>query len=379
AMDVYNYPDDQILKRENVIRVDADRLRRRMDEYYNTDGQSDSIYIALPKGSYTPEFTSRRPHSPKSGLFTSPFLLIGLAVALMIAFVSYLGWQANNSGNQTTVRSDNSGQKRTAIFETSPSRLQAVNLAAEGRDLVFPAIEPFRLKAALLVFESAISLDNTYFGGFAGAAHVHALVALVSVDPEQVKLSLSQAEERANQAALLSPESAWSQSALSTVEFARRNWSDAKLLSARTLELDPDDLHLVEFDALISLFSGDFERVLERVSEAIKSQPDDSGFVFQNALGSAKFHTGDFAGAVQTFENAIAGGAPTGPVSVAYLMAAHYRLGNYTKARELAQKYQELWPQQRVDKLFGRVFRDPDHAAELASAMDAANGLLECP
>ncbi|MEM7464418.1 MAG: adenylate cyclase [Pseudomonadota bacterium] len=382
AMDVYHYPADQVIQRENVIRVDAGRLRRRMSDYYKGAGQTDPLEIVLPKGSYTPEFKLRVILQPakRSPLSRQTFLLVtGLGSILVVLLASMMlsTWLDETPDQREVASSDNSNQKRTAIFETSPARLQAVNLAAEGRDLIFPAIEPNRLRAALLVFESAIALDHSYFGGFAGAAQIHALVALVSNDPDIVETSLVQATERANQAAALSPESAWSQSALSMVEFARRDWDEAKSLSDRAMKLDPDDPHLVEFDALISLFSGDFDRVLAVVGEVMKSDTGDSGFVFENALGSAKFHTGDFEGAVQTFEDAIAGGAPTGPVSVAYLMAAHYRLGNDAKAKELAGKYREISPQQGVEVLFSRLFKNPDDADQLAQAINGAKRLLE--
>ncbi len=382
AMDVYHYPSDQVIQRENVIRVDAGRLRRRMSDYYKDAGLNDPLEIVLPVGSYTPEFKLRSSPQPaqKPPVSRLSYLLaMGAAVILVVILTMMVvpHWLNETSRQRDATGFDNSNQKRTAIFEASPSRLQAVNLAAEGRDLIFPAIEPNRLKAALLVFESAISLDASYFGGFAGAAQVHGLVALVSNDPELVETSLAQAAERANRAAALSPESAWSQSALAMVEFAQQNWDEAKSLSDRAMKIDPDDPHLIEFDALISLFSGDFDRVLAVVGEVVKSDKDGSGFVFENALGSAKFHTGDFEGAIQTFEDAIAGGAPTGPVSVAYLTAAHYRLGNTAKAEELARKYQEISPHQGVEVLFSRLFKNPEDADQLVQAINGARDLLD--
>lgn len=39
-----------------IVRVEAARLRRRLDDYYAGSGGSDFIRIAIPKGSYAPEF-----------------------------------------------------------------------------------------------------------------------------------------------------------------------------------------------------------------------------------------------------------------------------------------------------------------------------------
>jgi serine/threonine-protein kinase len=39
-----------------VVRAEASRLRARLDQYYETSGRDDPILIALPKGSYVPQF-----------------------------------------------------------------------------------------------------------------------------------------------------------------------------------------------------------------------------------------------------------------------------------------------------------------------------------
>ena len=42
-----------------IVRAEASRLRNRLDRYYATDGQVDPVLIALPKGSYVPQFVER--------------------------------------------------------------------------------------------------------------------------------------------------------------------------------------------------------------------------------------------------------------------------------------------------------------------------------
>src|SRR5215471_15699349 len=44
-----------------VVRVEAGRLRSKLAEYYRTQGQDDSIVIDLPRGTYVPIFSARRP------------------------------------------------------------------------------------------------------------------------------------------------------------------------------------------------------------------------------------------------------------------------------------------------------------------------------
>lgn len=43
-----------------IVRVEATRLRRALQNYYNTDGVDEPLQIAIPKGGYVPQFTVRK-------------------------------------------------------------------------------------------------------------------------------------------------------------------------------------------------------------------------------------------------------------------------------------------------------------------------------
>jgi Tol biopolymer transport system component len=44
-----------------IVRVQAGRLRSKLDGYYHTEGKNDALRIDLPRGGYIPEFTSAKP------------------------------------------------------------------------------------------------------------------------------------------------------------------------------------------------------------------------------------------------------------------------------------------------------------------------------
>jgi hypothetical protein len=46
-------------KRDSIVRVEAHRLRKRLREYYETDGAGQSLRIDIPTGQYAPIFTRR--------------------------------------------------------------------------------------------------------------------------------------------------------------------------------------------------------------------------------------------------------------------------------------------------------------------------------
>jgi TolB-like protein/Tfp pilus assembly protein PilF len=44
---------------DSIVRVEAGRLRTRLKQYYDTEGNRDAVLIELPKGSYVPKFAAR--------------------------------------------------------------------------------------------------------------------------------------------------------------------------------------------------------------------------------------------------------------------------------------------------------------------------------
>jgi adenylate cyclase len=46
-----------------IVRVEAHRLRSKLDEYYRTEGLEDQVVIDLPKGTYAPVFRKREPEA----------------------------------------------------------------------------------------------------------------------------------------------------------------------------------------------------------------------------------------------------------------------------------------------------------------------------
>ncbi|WP_298854198.1 adenylate cyclase [uncultured Ruegeria sp.] len=382
AMDVYGGTMSEMARRENVVRVDAGRLRRKLAEYYTGDGRDEGTVFDLPKGGYAPKISIRSPETTQldtpargTNAHSWPGPFIGFAgVFIFLCVVAAFALISTKREVPSSLPVDGlSRDGRSAIFDASPMRLQAVNLANSGRDLIFPALEPARLNAALTIFKGAIDSDENYFGGHAGAAQVAATIALVTPDADPTGDMLRYADTQASRAIELAPETGWSQSAKAWVEFTKGNWPEAMEFSYRARRLAPNDVHVLEFVSLILLYSGEFEKVVEISEDALSKIDLDRGYVFQNAMGSAKFHLKDFEGAVSAFEQVTEKGGPVGPVSVAYLMAAHQMLGNEREAQALSDKLTQEWPDSQVDMLFQRLFANPRYGEELGEAMKDAN------
>src|SRR5215210_4000844 len=71
ATEVFGRNSDYDPRIDSVVRVQAGRLRTKLQEYYTTEGKGDPVVIDLPKGHYHPVFVSQHPE-PGPELSTAP-------------------------------------------------------------------------------------------------------------------------------------------------------------------------------------------------------------------------------------------------------------------------------------------------------------------
>ena len=61
ATEVLSRKSDFDPKVDNIVRVQMHRLREKLEEYYKTEGQRDSVRIVMPRGQYSPEYIRKTP------------------------------------------------------------------------------------------------------------------------------------------------------------------------------------------------------------------------------------------------------------------------------------------------------------------------------
>jgi hypothetical protein len=59
AIDVFGHSQDFDSRLDNIVRVQAHRLRKMLEAYYDAEGSGDKFRIAIPKGSYVPQVRRR--------------------------------------------------------------------------------------------------------------------------------------------------------------------------------------------------------------------------------------------------------------------------------------------------------------------------------
>ena len=100
---VFGRGEDYDPRLDSIVRVEARRLRTKLDEYYAADGRDDTIVIAIPRGSYSPTFEHRIPQtaalieSPREQSLATPPRwrpgLIALGLVLLVALpLAFLLW-----------------------------------------------------------------------------------------------------------------------------------------------------------------------------------------------------------------------------------------------------------------------------------------------
>src|SRR5580658_6366117 len=77
---------------DSIVRVEANRLRKRLADYYAGDGASHELQITIPVGQYVPKFADRPPTAPTEGASTQNGALPG---------TNGSGSTQNGSGPQT--------------------------------------------------------------------------------------------------------------------------------------------------------------------------------------------------------------------------------------------------------------------------------------
>src|SRR6185295_10064148 len=68
AVHVFERPADFDAQTDPLVRVEAGRLRRRLAEYYQSQGRDDAVRIELPRGGYTPVFVRHSPEAAAIGV-----------------------------------------------------------------------------------------------------------------------------------------------------------------------------------------------------------------------------------------------------------------------------------------------------------------------
>jgi hypothetical protein len=158
-----------------IVRNEARRLRRKIEMYYLTEGQSDPVLIELPKGRYIPVFarreTSCEPATQGASLRWRKLAVAAAALAVLILG----GWLvAHNRLSPDATR---------AISDAPTSRRQPTAAAGEAYTLgryLLCKLTVEDMMASRTQLETAIRLDPSFAEAFATLALNHQVASIFS-------------------------------------------------------------------------------------------------------------------------------------------------------------------------------------------------------
>jgi len=101
--EVFDRQDSYDPRLDSIVRVEARRLRAKLEEYYQGAGANDAVVISVPRGSYIPVFESAAPESSSVAVDPSgtveepparrPWIAFAITAAA-IGLVAVAGWRA---------------------------------------------------------------------------------------------------------------------------------------------------------------------------------------------------------------------------------------------------------------------------------------------
>jgi Tol biopolymer transport system component len=175
---------------DTIVRVQARRLRSKLDDYYSGEGAGARIVIAIPKGRYVPEFTRRQdiPTAVAPALrgpfgivsFRASSLLLALGIGLALAFwlwsratpspvvsvtplTTYLGFERCPSfapdGERIAFSWDGEKQSNFDIYVKQVGVADPLRLTSDPRPDISPAWSPDGRTIAFLRLNSLDKAD----------------------------------------------------------------------------------------------------------------------------------------------------------------------------------------------------------------------------
>lgn len=113
AVEVFNRKSSFDPASDPIVRVEAGRLRRRLHEYYETQGCHDPVRIEIPPRTYVPVFCRRVPEAPvgkPAGDVRARRMWQWTTLAVLLAVAVLGGWSFSRGSGETPVLAKSGGR-----------------------------------------------------------------------------------------------------------------------------------------------------------------------------------------------------------------------------------------------------------------------------
>jgi len=125
-------------KTDPIVRVEAGRLRSRLNTYYQNEGKADPVLISLPKGGYVPEFSENK-LATQIQKASHPALLLMAGALMGVAASALFLFYFRRPSESTEVLQLSIVPPRGAVIEHSA-------ISPDGRRIAFSAVSAGKLE-----------------------------------------------------------------------------------------------------------------------------------------------------------------------------------------------------------------------------------------
>lgn len=356
AFDVYGRRPEDGVEQEAIVRVDAGRLRRRLEVYYSDEGAKDSWRIQVPSGGYTPEFVSTGLSETVESVQneniqgTNRKVLYATALAICLLCIG-IGWVLGSSAGDPNLSTEQDSElgistkerlTRTSVNEVSSSSMLAITFAKEARDLIFPSIDHARLQAAEILCQRSIELAPELSIGHACDAFAQGFIAFLMPMGDTRNARLSHAQQEATLALRNNPTDPYAQMADAWVSFVGGQRKVAIEQAKSTIRIAPQESFLLNFYGMMMGFDGQGSKLLsDRFPNANIESPEMLYHPF--IVAAVKLQVEDYTGSIQALEEAIQIEGRTSALMTGIYISALENSGNRRAAEKFARNLKESW------------------------------------
>ena len=219
AVEVYGRPADYNPQLDSIVRVEAGRLRARLQKWYEADrGANDGIRIELPKGGYVPAFHRSVRERPRSVQVAAAVLALGV-------FAAAFSW------SRTDVQTPDAATMET--YHRAQDLLRIPVLKDGPTDRV-----PETVLQAIQLFRAVVKASPGFAKGWTGLAE--AAEWEYEIRGNQPAERLAEAKAAAQRAVQLDATDAEAWTVLTSITFFREwDLKAAERAAQRAVELQP--------------------------------------------------------------------------------------------------------------------------------------------
>ena len=303
AQAVFSKGKDFDPENNSIVRVEAGRLRRRLERYYSTTGKLDPLIVDMPKGSYAPSFSinpklnSGNDQPPSDRWYRNItnfrwFMTGAGAVAIMVLITwQTLGILGAPDGESVS--------DEAPSFQQSDSELEI--LFKQTLILFIPPESNARLETARRLFQNIIDSEPESAEGFAGKSLTYSIGVLFikSQNPNQ---DLFEAETLARHAIELNPNLNLGHATLALAQSLNSQHDQALKNAQIAIGISQSDAFTDAMVSIVLLNLGEPQMAIDQLTEALRWQPSEARTPYLNLLGIAQYVIGDYRSALGSFE-----------------------------------------------------------------------------